>query len=137
MSTFLEFSETIAATPERVYDAFLAPDDLLQWHRASEDWTTPHAETEPVVGGRFNIGFGDPTGEHSFDFTGSYITLDRPNHIGYTIDDGRLVDIAFAPAGDGTTVVWKFQPESTFPHDLQLEGWRAQLANLKTYLERP
>lgn len=136
MAHMLTFEESINAPLERVYDAFLTPDDLLQWHRASEEWTTPHAETDPQVGGRFNIGFGDPTGENSFDFTGSYVELDRPNRIRYTIDDGREVDIMFRNDGDVTTVVWSFEPEGTFPEELQRQGWAAQLANLKDYLEQ-
>lgn len=133
--TMVTFSQTISATPERTYDALLSPDDLMQWHRASEDWTTPHASTDPQVGGRFSIGFGDPTGEHTFDFTGAYTELNRPHRIAYTIDDGRKVEIDFADAGDGKTLVtWSFEPENEFPPEMQREGWSAQLANLETYL---
>ncbi|MCO5219297.1 MAG: SRPBCC domain-containing protein [Thermomicrobiales bacterium] len=136
MTEFITLRETIAATPERLYDAFLTPEDLLQWHRASEDWTTPHAMSDPVVGGKFNIGFGDPNGEYSFDFTGTYSALDHPTHIAYTIDDGRLVTIDFEDGGDGQTqVIWKFEPENTFPKEMQEQGWMAQLVNLKRYLE--
>lgn len=135
MTEMIQLENTVAAPRERVFDAFVTPDDLLQWHRASEDWTTPHAETDPKVGGRFNIGFGDPTGEHSFDFTGEYTEVDRPNRLAYNIDDGRKVTVDFADAGDGTTnVVWEFEPENTFPKDMQREGWNAQLTNLVNYL---
>ena len=136
MSKMLTFTETILAHRARVYDAFLSPEDVLQWHRASDDWTTPHAETDPRVGGRFSIGFGDPTGEYSFDFTGSYTELDHPNRIAYTIDDGRKVEINFADtATDRTLVSWSFEPEGDHPEDLQRDGWAAQLANLKRFLE--
>lgn len=136
MTDFITLKETIAASPERVYDAFITPEDLLQWHRASEDWTTPHAITDPQVGGRFNIGFGDPNGEHSFDFTGSYSALDRPRHIAYSIDDGRQVTIDFEETDDNATLVtWKFEPENVFPAEMQTQGWMAQLTNLKRYLE--
>lgn len=136
MTEFITLNETIAATPERVYDAFLTPADLLQWHRASEDWTTPHAITDPRVGGKFNIGFGHPTGQDSFDFTGTYTALDRPTHIAYMIDDGRQVTIDFAATDDGAaTVTWCFEPESVFPKEFQQAGWMAQLTNLKRYLE--
>lgn len=135
MAEMITFNQTISAAPERVFDAFITPEDLLQWHRASEDWNTPHAETDPRVGGRFNIGFGDPTGEHSFDFTGEYTELNRPNRLAYTIDDGRKVEIDFADSGDGSThVTWSFEPESEFPADMQRDGWAAQLANLGKYL---
>lgn len=135
MADMITFEQTISAAPERVFDAFIAPDDLVQWHRASEDWTTPHAETDPRVGGRFNIGYGDPAGENSFDFTGAYTELDRPNRIAYTIDDGRVVEINFKVAGDGKThVTWSFEPENTFPRDFQRDGWASQLANLERYL---
>lgn len=137
MSHMITFDQELSAPRERVYDAFITPDDLLQWHRASEDWTTPHAETDPQVGGKFNIGFGDPAGEHSFDFTGAYTELDRPNRIAYTIDDGRKVEIDFADAGDNNThVTWSFEPENTFPEDMQREGWSAQLANLEKYISK-
>lgn len=135
MAHMITFEQDIPATRERVYDAFINPDDLLQWHRASDDWTTPHAETDPQLGGAFNIGFGDPAGEHSFDFTGKYTELNRPNRIAYTIDDGRRVEIDFTDADDDTTrVSWSFEPENSFPEDMQREGWAAQLANLEKYL---
>lgn len=135
MADMITFEQTIPAPPGRVFDAFITPEDLLQWHRASEDWTTPHAEADAKVGGRFNIGFGDPAGEHSFDFTGAYTAVDRPNRLAYTIDDGRKVEIDFKDNGNGTThVTWNFEPENHFPKDMQRDGWSAQLANLGKYL---
>lgn len=135
MADMITFDQTIPASPERVFDAFITPKDLLQWHRASDDWTTPHAEIDPRVGGRFNIGFGDPAGEHSFDFTGAYTAVDRPTRLVYTIDDGRVVEIDFKDNGDGTTqVTWSFEPENHFPQDMQRDGWAAQLANLGKFL---
>ena len=137
MTEMLSFEREIPASPERVFDAFITPADLLQWHRASDDWTTPHAETDPQVGGRFNIGFGDPTGENSFDFTGAYTEIDRPNKLSYVIDDGRKSEIEFQDAGNGKTlVIWSFEPENTFPKEMQREGWAGQLANLERYISR-
>lgn len=135
MAEVITFDQTIPAAPERVFDAFITPEDLLQWHRASEDWTTPHAETDPQVGGHFNIGFGDPAREHSFDFTGEYTAVDRPNRLAYTIDDGRVAEIHFKDNGDGSThVTWSFEPENEAPKEMQRDGWAAQLANLGKYL---
>lgn len=137
MADMITFEQTISATPERVFDAFIKPDDLLQWHRASDDWTTPHVETDPKVGGRLKIGYGDPTGENSFDLTGEYTEVDRPNRLAYVIDDGRNTQVDFKDAGDGKTlVVWQFEPESTFPAEMQRDGWAGQLANLEKYLTR-
>lgn len=136
MSTSIVLKETINAAPERVFDAFITPEDLLQWHRASPDWTTPHAISDAVVGGRFDIGFGDPEGDNSFDFTGTYTSVNKPTHLAYTLDDGRKVTVNFAPnAAGGTNVTWAFEPEDSFPRDVQEAGWAAQLANLKQYLE--
>lgn len=137
MNNPIILKEAINATGQRVFDAFITSEDLLEWHRASPDWTTPHAITAPVPGGKFNIGFGDPTGENTFDFTGTYTAVDAPTHLAYTIDDGRKVAIDFADAGDGATeVTWAFEAEGTFPREMQEAGWAAQLSNLKTYLER-
>lgn len=135
MAEMITFDQTIPAPPERVFDAFITPEDLLQWHRASEDWTTPHAETDPQVGGRFNIGFGDPAGENTFDFTGEYTAVDWPRRLAYTIDDGRVVEIDFKDNGDGSThVTWSFEPENEASKEMQHDGWAAQLANLGKYL---
>jgi uncharacterized protein YndB with AHSA1/START domain len=132
----ITFEDDITASREQVYDAFLAPEGLRVWHRASDDWTTPHAEVDPQVGGRFNIGYGDPTGENTFDFTGAYTELDRPNRIAYTIDDGRKVEVEFTDASPGVThVKWSFEPEGEFPEEMQRDGWAGQLTNLKRYLE--
>lgn len=134
MGNMIRLENTVSAPVERVFDAFVTPEDLLQWHRASDDWTTPHAETDPQVGGKFNIGFGDPSGEHSFDFTGTYTEFYRPNRLAYTIDDGRKSTVEFSDAADRTTnVIWEFEPEGTFPEDMQRDGWNAQLDNLVKY----
>ena len=124
-----------------VFECFIKPEHLLHWYSAGGGWTTPHARSDAKVDGRFDIGFADPEGKMTFDFTGTYkeITPPAPGRNGrlhYIIDDGRPVWVEFAEAGGKTTVTLTLTLESTNSEEQQRHGWGAMLDNLDLYLER-
>ena len=136
MNKTITIERTIKAPIERVFDAFITPDDLVKWHSAGGGWTTPHAIIDAQPGGKFNIGYQDPNGEFNFDFTGTYTEIDRPNKIAYTIDDGRKVEINFEEVGENQTHVrWEFEMESENPEEMQRAGWNQQLVHLGQLLD--
>ncbi|HLF70981.1 MAG TPA: DUF1801 domain-containing protein [Dehalococcoidia bacterium] len=51
------------APRELVFKAWVEPEHLVRWYHASDDWTTPYAETDPRPGGAFRIGFASPDGK--------------------------------------------------------------------------
>jgi len=127
-------SRTVSAPIERVFQAFLDPADLLHWHHATDGWTTPHAVTDPVAGGAFNIGFRSPDGSQGFEFGGTYDEIDPPKRIVYTIGDGRKVWIDFKPVGDKTQVDLTLTLEDVHGETQQRDGWTGMLENLDRYL---
>ena len=132
---------TYDAPAPLVFECFVKPEHLIHWYSAGNGWTTPHAQSDAKVGGRFNVGFADPEGKMSFDFTGTYNemvppTAGKPGHLKYTIDDGRPVWVEFVEAGGKTTVTLTLTLEGTNSEELQRHGWGAMLDNLNTYLKR-
>jgi uncharacterized protein YndB with AHSA1/START domain len=119
-----------------VFECWLKPEHLLHWYSAGEGWTTPHAQTDPRKGGRFNIGFAGPDGKSGFDFTGTYDEVKAPDRIAFTIDDGRPVIVDFADQGGKTLVTLTLTLETTHSEEQQRHGWSAMLENLHKYLER-
>lgn len=135
MAEMIHLHKTIAAPPERVYQAFTRSEDLIRWFSAGGGWTTPYAESEARPGGRLKIGFEDPAGTNSFDFLASYTRLEEPGLVEYVLDDQRRVSVELKAAGDGTEVSWRFDAEGAHSREQQQEGWQNMLDNLARYLE--
>lgn len=135
MNELIEIEKVVDAPIGRVFKAYTSPEDLTKWYNADEDWTIPYAETDPKNGGRFKIGFADPSGKVVFDFTGTYQSIISPGRIEYTIDDGRNVSIDLTADGDKTIVKVEFEAEKVNSLELQRKGWSDQLNHLAEYLK--
>ena len=108
----------------------------MGWAFASDDWEAPHAENDLRPEGRFKTTMAAKDGSTSFDFEGTYTTVDEHSVIEYTMDDGRKASIRFEAQDDGdTTVTESFDPESQNPEEMQRAGWQAILDNFKKYVE--
>ena len=126
----------IAAPIDLVFDVYTDEKHILHWNRASEDWTTPFAESDPVVGGKFRVGYGSPDGKNDFVFEGTYDVVDRPHQLNYHIaGDARPVAINFSSEGEGKTKVsLELTLETENAEELQRDGWSAILARLDGYI---
>ena len=65
LATTLEVRRTIAAPREAVFRAWTEPEMLMKWWRVDAGWSTPIAEVDLRVGGRYRLGmlelgFGRP-----------------------------------------------------------------------------
>jgi len=103
-----------AASPERVFDAWLRPDVIRRWMREAllemglpGDVTT--VRVDPRVGGAFE--FADRRPEGVARHWGTYVTLDRPRALAFTWivdaadeDEPSVVTISFARDGGGCRV---------------------------------
>jgi uncharacterized protein YndB with AHSA1/START domain len=127
---------SFAAPRELVIRCWIEPEHLLHWFRASPDWTTPHAKTDPRGGGIFNIGFGSPDGKNDFDFTGHYEIIEPPSRLVLKIGDGRAVTILFSENNGKTDLTLTLDLEPIHSEEQQREGWSAMLGNLDLHLER-
>lgn len=104
----LQVSKTINAPIERVFDAWLDPAMLAQFILPMPGMTPPQVENDPVEGGRFTIIM--QVGEDKIPHSGSYLTVDRPNHLVFSWEspfsvDGSQVSLQFSAESAGTTRV--------------------------------
>ncbi|QIL41244.1 polyketide cyclase [Pedobacter sp. HDW13] len=126
---------TVNSPVEKVWDFWTNPEHITKWSFASPDWHTPYADNDLRVGGEFKSTMAAKDGSMSFDFGGTYTTVDLLKKIEYTLGDGRKVSIIFDALSEGTRVTETFDPEGTNPIEMQRGGWQAILDNFKKYTE--
>jgi uncharacterized protein YndB with AHSA1/START domain len=129
-------STRLSVPVDHVWQCFTEPDHIAAWNRASDDWQCPTAENDLRVGGRFSFRMEAKDGSDGFDFSGSYTEVIPHERIGYTMDDGRRVLVAFIEEGGSTTVAVAFEPEAENPIETQRAGWQAIIENFKSHTER-
>lgn len=143
----LTVSRVIKAPPERVYEAYLDPDELAQWLPPTGFSAEVH-HLEPEAGGTFRITFTGETpelAEYGHSFRGTYKELVPGERIVYTdvfeVDDPGMagemtVTITFEAVDDGTEVTVRQTgiPEAIPPEDAQA-GWTDSLGNLAQLVE--
>jgi uncharacterized protein YndB with AHSA1/START domain len=125
----------IKAPVEKVWGFWTAPEHIMRWNNASDDWHTPRAENDLRPGGKFLSRMEAKDGSAGFDFVGTYDEVKKNELIAYTMGDGRKVKVVFANDRSGTKVVETFDPEDTNPVEMQRGGWQAILNNFKKYVE--
>ena len=126
---------TVNAPVEKTWTYWTQPEHIMRWNNASDDWHTPHAENDLRAGGKFLSRMEARDKSFAFDFEGIYDQITVNEYIGYTLGDGRKVQIAFSDQGNSTKIVETFDTESTNPVEMQRDGWQAILNNFKNYTE--
>jgi uncharacterized protein YndB with AHSA1/START domain len=119
-----------------VWNYYTSPEHITKWNAASDDWHCPSATNDLRVGGRFSSRMEAKDGSFGFDFGGTYSAMKPNEHFAYTMDDGRKVEVDFAPAGAGAKMTVAFDAETENPVDFQRDGWQAILNNFKAYAEK-
>lgn len=126
---------TINASMEKVWELWTAPEHVVKWNNASDDWHTPFAENDLRIGGKFKYTMASKDGTMRFDFEGIYTNVVNPSLIEYEMADGRKVKIVFEKDAEGIKVIESFDPETVNPEEMQQQGWQAILDNFKKYVE--
>lgn len=134
-STKITVAATINAPVEKVWEYWTEPEHIKKWNSASDDWHTPRAENDLRVGGKFSSRMEARDGSMGFDFGGVYDEVIINAAIGYTMGDGRTVQVRFDSGENGTTVTETFDAETTNPVEMQQAGWQSILDNFKRYTE--
>ena len=104
----LTVSKTINAPIEKVFDAWLDPEMLVQFILPMPGMPHPEVENNPQQGGSFSIIMH--VGENKVPHTGEYLEVSRPNKLvfswlsPYSIE-GSEVTINFNEVDSGTTNV--------------------------------
>ncbi len=125
----------IEAPVEKVWTYFTAPEHIMQWNQASDDWHTPHAENDLRTGGKFLSRMAAKDGSFSFDFEGIYDSVVPAESLAYTLGDNRKVSVNFNSTGNKTTVSETFDAETENAPEFQQQGWQLILNNFKKYVE--
>ena len=129
----------VNAPVEQVWKLYTEPEHVMKWNNASNDWHTPRAENDLKVGGKFLYRMEAKDGSSGFDFNGTYKQVKTNELIVYSLTDGRQVEIIFTTKDDDndarTKIDITFDAESTFPIEMQRDGWQAILNNFKKYVE--
>ncbi|MEK1875062.1 MAG: SRPBCC domain-containing protein, partial [Rhizobium altiplani] len=91
MPNTIRLHRILAASPEKVYRAFLEADALAKWLPPNGFTCTVH-HLEPAVGGTHRMSFRNFTTGNSHSFGGSYLELVPNEKLRYTdkFDDPNL-----------------------------------------------
>lgn len=138
--TSLRVERGFDATPEEVFDAWTTPAVLRRWWAVHPQGSTPIAEVDLRVGGRYRLSMETPDGERH-TVQGQYSEIDRPRRLVYSwqweLDAGGLgpastVTVEFRADGNRTTVVLEHErlPDSG-SRDRHAQGWAACMEVLR------
>lgn len=125
----------IDASIDKVWDYWILPEHIVNWNFASDEWCCPAATNDLKPGGEFVWRMEAKDGSMGFDFTGTYVKIDKEELITYTMTDGRKVEIHFVAEGNKTKLIESFEAEGTNSDELQRAGWQEILNNFKKYVE--
>jgi len=126
----------IQADRATVWACYTAPEHIINWNAASDDWCCPSASNELRVGGRYSARMESRDQTMGFDFEAVYDEVMPIERLVYTIADGRKVSILFSTRDEQTTVTIHFEAETVHPEALQQQGWQSILDRFKHYVER-
>ena len=125
---------TVDAPIQKVWDAYVTPEDIVQWNTASDDWHTTASTVDLRPGGKFSSRMEAKDGSFGFDFEGEYTNIVTHELIEYAFGD-RTAEIRFAEANDGVKVTVEFAAEEENSPEDQKGGWQAILNNFKRHVE--
>ncbi len=125
----------VAASIERVWEAWNSPTDIVSWNFASDDWCCPSAHVDLRVGGTFGARMEAKDGSFGFDFEGTYTVVDHLRRLEYRMEDDRTVQVTFEPEAEGVRVRESFDAEDTNAAEMQRAGWQAIVDNFRKHVE--
>lgn len=125
----------VNAPIENVWNIWNAPEHIVKWNSASDEWHTPKAENDLRVGGKLFSRMESKDGKMGFDFIGIFTLVKNNEQIDYVLEDERKVSIQFISSGNATQVIETFEAESENSIELQKFGWQAIMDNFKKYAE--
>ena len=123
----------VDAPIKQVWDAYISPEDIVQWNFASDDWHTPRATVDLRVGGKFVSRMEARDGSEGFDFEGTYTKIIEHQLIEYSFGD-RTASITFSEEQSGVRVTVSFEAEDMNSVDDQRAGWQAILDNFAKHV---
>lgn len=144
-NTVLEMRRPIRTSREKVFDAWTDPNQLKEWFAVSEGFTTPIAEVELKVGGKYRLGMKAPGDNPLLVVGGVYQEIVHPEKLVFTWrwenDDPNepetLVTVEFFENNGVTDVMLKHELFSDVAQrDKHGEGWQGCLNKLELLLNK-
>lgn len=138
----LSLTRRIGASPERVFDAFVAGEQLAQWC-APRGMTVPKVALDARVGQGYRLTM-ESRERRAFTVIGEYRELRRPTRIAYTwqwVDDAiaaleTMVLVELEPCDEGTELVLTHSGFSDpGMRDAHVPGWNSSLNRLVEMLD--
>jgi uncharacterized protein YndB with AHSA1/START domain len=135
-SNTLTIRHRFAASPERVFDAWLDPATAGRWLFATPGGKMERVEIDPRVGGGFVI--AERRGETLVEHFGTYMALDRPHRLVFDFVAGKadgtptrmILDFAAVAGGCEATLSFDLAPEWLAFRDRTVKGWTMILDGL-------
>jgi uncharacterized protein YndB with AHSA1/START domain len=141
----LEMRRTIRTSREQAFAAWTDPSQLRQWFAVAEDFTTPLAEVDLKVGGRFRLGMKAPGDNPLLIVGGVYQEILPPEKLVFTWqwesadpdEPETLVTVEFYEGEGVTEIVLKHELfTDVMQRNKHGEGWAGCLDRLERLLER-
>ncbi len=133
----IHITRTFGASREKVFRAWTEPEELKQWWAAGPGYTTPIAEVDLRVGGRYRLGMKPPDRDVIHIVGGTYREVLRPSRLVYTWAwEGSnapetLVTVEFRDRGASTDVTLVHEPFADGQsREQHLAGWTGCLDRL-------
>ncbi len=123
----------MAAPIQKVWDAYVTPEDIIQWNAASDDWHTTSSTVDLRPGGKFCSRMEAKDGSFGFDFEGEYTNIVNHELIEYAFGD-RTAAVKFEQADGGVKVTVEFEAEEENSAEVQKAGWQAILDNFARHV---
>jgi uncharacterized protein YndB with AHSA1/START domain len=139
-SETVEVRRTIAASPQRVFEAWTRPEELKRW-AAPGPMETSLAEVDLRVGGSYRLHMHGPDGSE-FRVRGTYREIDPPRRLVYTWSTelsadvvDSVVTVEFLDRSGSTEVVLRHDKLITEQSRARhTEGWIGCIAKLEDVL---
>lgn len=135
-SIHLIVRRTIRATPDRLFEAWTSPEQLVKWW-GPKGVKCPTAEVDLRVGGRYRLANETPTGDTVW-ISGEFERITRPNELVYTwaiepaSQPAERVTVRFEGKDDQTEVIVVHERiASEAARDEHRRGWEGCLDGLR------
>ena len=80
----IRFEKNIPAPADQVFAAWTNPEQMARWYAPTDDFTTPIAEVDLRVGGKYKVGMKHKDREHANIVSGQYCRVDPPHGLSFT-----------------------------------------------------
>lgn len=141
----LRIERQFAYSPEKVFEAWLQPEQLAVWMGPSDDINVSDVEVDAVEGGSYRMHFNEADGT-VHKLKGIYQTIKRYTKLVFTWiwidpvygDDAEtLVTIEFEPTEKGTKLILLHQRFTQVDsRDRHNDGWSGTLDKFEKYAEQ-